>query len=111
MPWLLRSGEVLATAEIATSRRARRRGLLGRDGVDGALLIEPTRSIHTVGMRFPIDVAYCRRVGEELEVLEVCSMRRWRIGAPRLRASCVIEAEMGAFERWRLTRGDVLEIK
>jgi uncharacterized protein len=111
MPWLLRSGEVLATAEIANSRRARRRGLLGRDGVDGALLIEPTRSIHTVGMRFPIDVAYCRRVGGELEVLEVCSMQRWRIGAPRLRASCVIEAEMGAFERWRLARGDVLEIK
>ena len=110
MHWLLRSGEVLAAAEVASSRRARRRGLLGRDGVDGALVIDPARSIHTVGMRFPIDVAYCRRVGEELEVLEVVSMRRWRVGAPRLRAHCVIEAEMGAFERWRLARGDVVQI-
>jgi len=96
--------------EVATSRRARRRGLLGRDGVDGALLIDPARSIHTIGMRFPIDVAYCRRVGDELEVLDTRSMQRWRVGLPRLRARCVIEAEVGAFERWGLAQGDVLQV-
>jgi uncharacterized protein len=111
MAWLLRSGEVLASAELATSRRARRRGLLGRDGIDGALLIDPARSVHTVGMRFPIDVAYCRRTGEDLLVLDVASMAPWRVGAPRLRAGCVIEAERGAFERWGLARGDVLQVK
>jgi uncharacterized membrane protein (UPF0127 family) len=111
MPWLLREGEVLAAAEVAASRRARRRGLLGRDGVDGALFIDPGRALHTLGMRFPIDVAYCRRTGEELEVLELCTMSPWRIGAPRLRARCVIEAEAGAFERWGLAQGDVLQIK
>jgi uncharacterized protein len=111
MPWLLRRGEVLAALEIATARRARRRGLLGRDGVDGALLIEPARSIHTVGMRFPIDVAYCRRAGKELEVLEVVGMKRGRVGLPRLKARCVLEAERGAFERWGLVPGDVLQVK
>jgi uncharacterized protein len=111
MPWLLRSGEVLASTELATSRRDRRRGLLGRDGIDGALLIEPARSIHTVGMRFAIDVAYCRRTGEDLEVLDVASMPPWRIGVPRLRAGCVIEAERGAFDRWGLARGDLLQVK
>jgi len=111
MPWLLRSGEVLASVELATSRRARRRGLLGRDGIDGALLIEPARSIHTMGMRFPLDVAYCRRTGEDLEVLGTASMPPWRIGVPRVRAGCVIEAERGAFARWALARGDVLQVK
>ena len=110
MAWLLRDGVVLAAAEVATSRRDRRRGLLGRDGVDGALLLDPARAIHTVGMRFAIDVAYCRRVGDDLEVLDVRAMPPWRIGAPRLRASCVIEAETGAFARWSLAPGDVLQI-
>ncbi len=111
MPWLLRDGEVLAALEVATSRRQRRRGLLGRDGIEGALLLDPARSIHTVGMRFPIDVAYCRPAGEGLVVLELVSMGRRRVGRPRGRARCVIEAELGAFARWGLADGDVLEVR
>jgi len=110
MAWLLRDGVVLAAAEVASSRRDRRRGLLGRDGIDGALLLDPARAIHTVGMRFPIDVAYCKRVGDDIEVLQVRAMPPWRVGAPRLRARCVIEAEQGAFARWSLAPGDVLRI-
>ncbi len=41
MPWLLRDGEVLATLEVAESFAGRARGLLGRDGIDGALLLAP----------------------------------------------------------------------
>lgn len=59
MPWLLRDDKVLASLEVADSRSARRRGLLGRDGFEGVLLFEGTRSVHSVGMRFPIDVAFC----------------------------------------------------
>jgi uncharacterized membrane protein (UPF0127 family) len=102
---------VLASAEVATSRRDRRRGLLGRDGIDGVLLIDPARSVHTVGMRFPIDVAYCRRSGDDLEVLDMATMPPWRVGVPRVRAVCVLEAEHGAFARWGLSRGDVLQVK
>jgi uncharacterized membrane protein (UPF0127 family) len=109
--WLLRDGEVLAALEVATSRRARRRGLLGRDGVDGALLLERTRSVHTVRMRFAIDVAYCRSGPDGLVVLDARTMMPGRIGWPRLRARCVLEAEAGAFERWGLAVGDVLETK
>jgi uncharacterized membrane protein (UPF0127 family) len=111
MPWLLREGEVVAAVEVATSRRDRRRGLLGRDGIEGGLVLDPTRSVHTVGMRFPIDVAFCRRDPGGLLVVDVCSMRPWRLGRPRLRARCVIEAEAGAFERWGLATGDLVEIK
>ncbi len=108
MAWLLKDGQVLATLEIADGFEARLRGLLGRDGIEGALLLRPARSVHTFGMRFPIDVAYCDR---ELRVLDVARMGRHRMARPRLRAHCVIEAEAGAFERWDLRPGDELEIK
>jgi uncharacterized membrane protein (UPF0127 family) len=111
MAWLIREGEVLAALDVAGSRRARVRGLIGRDAVEGALLLRPCRAVHTFYMRFPIDVAFCRERDESLEVLAVVTMRRWRVGRPRLRATCVIEAEAGAFERWRLRRGDLLELK
>ncbi|HZQ26948.1 MAG TPA: DUF192 domain-containing protein [Acidimicrobiales bacterium] len=109
MPWLLRNGEVLAALEVAESRPDRLKGLLGRDGLDGALLIRPARSVHTVGMRFAIDVAFC---DADLRVLAtVCRLRRYRATVPRLRARSVIEAEAGAFDRWHLSPGDHLEIK
>ena len=108
MPWLLREGDVLASLEVARSRRERVQGLLGRDGIEGALLIEPARSVHTVGMRFPLDVAFC---DADLTVLKVRRMPRHRVGLPVLRAHCVIEAEAGAFSRWELRPGDQLEVK
>jgi uncharacterized membrane protein (UPF0127 family) len=108
MAWLLRDGEVLASLEVASSLRGRTRGLLGRDGITGALLLRPARSVHTLGMRFPIDVAYC---DERLRVLRTATMGPWRLALPIWRARCVIEAEAGAFHRWRLRAGDELEIK
>lgn len=108
MTWLLRDGDVLAVVEVADSLGPRLKGLLGRDGLDGALLLTKARSVHTVGMRFDIDVAYCDR---DLTVLETCTMRRHRVGLPRVKARCVLEAEAGAFERWRLRPGDRLELK
>ena len=108
MPWLLRDGDVLAAAEVASSFGQRLKGLLGRDGLDGALVLRPARSVHTVGMRFPIDVAFCDR---ELRVLSTCTMQPHRMSVPRPKAKVVIEAEAGAFERWRLRPGDQLELR
>ena len=108
MPWLLRDDEVLATLEVADGRRSRTRGLLGRDGCEGVLLLQPARSVHTIGMRFPIDVAFC---DEELRVLRVVTMRRHRVGRPCLKAHCAIEAVAGTFAHWELHPGDQLEIR
>jgi uncharacterized protein len=108
VPWLLREDEVLATLDVAEDRRSRRRGLLGRDGVEGALLLRPARSVHTIGMRFPIDVAFC---DADLRVLRTVTMGRHRVGRPCLKARCVIEAEAGAFAHWQLRPGDQLEVK
>jgi len=108
VPWLLRDGEVLATLEVAESFASRARGLLGRDGMDGALLLRPARSVHTIGMRFPIDVAFC---DADLVVITTVYLERQRVCLPRVRARSVVEAEAGAFERWNLRVGDQLEIK
>ena len=108
MPWLVRDGEVLATLEVADSFGSRLRGLLGRDAVDGALLIKPAKSVHTLGMRFPIDVAFCDR---DMRVVATRTMRRYRVGLPRRRARCVVEAAAGTFDRWRLQVGDQLQVK
>ncbi|MFJ2767661.1 DUF192 domain-containing protein [Streptomyces sp. NPDC087300] len=88
--------------EIADSARARRRGLLGRAGIAGALLLTPARGVHTLGMRFAIDVAYLDR---ELRVLSVRTMRPGRVGLPRPRARHVLEAAAGSMDGWGVRRG------
>ncbi|MFE6780139.1 DUF192 domain-containing protein [Streptomyces sp. NPDC057702] len=88
--------------EIAASYRARTRGLLGRTGITGALLLSPASGVHTFRMRFAIDVAYLDR---GLTVLSVRTMRPGRLGLPRPRARHVLEAEAGAMERWGLRPG------
>ncbi|HEX4978914.1 MAG TPA: DUF192 domain-containing protein [Acidimicrobiales bacterium] len=108
MAWLLRDDEVLASVEVAEGFGARLRGLLGRDGIDGALLLRPARSVHTIGMRFPIDVAF---VDRELTVVDMCTLAPNRVTRTRWRAHAVVEAERGAFERWGLRIGDRIELR
>lgn len=108
MPWLVRDGKVLATLEVATSVRERTRGLLGRDGIDGAILLRPAKSVHTLRMRFPIDVAFCDR---DLRVLRVATLSRNRVTRPVLKAHAVIESEAGTMARWGVRVGDQLEVR
>jgi uncharacterized membrane protein (UPF0127 family) len=115
VPWLVTKGEnsvdmpvrVFASAEVADVRSARRRGLLGRDGIDGAIVLRPCRWVHTLGMRFAIDVAFLDDAGV---VIKTMQMHRQRMGVPVWRARSVIEAEAGAFARWGLRVGDVVEV-
>ena len=108
MAWLVRDGEVLASLQVAESLRARTRGLLGRDGLKGAILLRPARSVHTVAMRFPIDVAFC---DEDLAVLRIVTIRPNRVTRVVWKARCVIEAEAGAFDDWSLAVGDQLAVR
>lgn len=108
MGWLVRSGEVLATAEIAEARRDRRKGLLGRAEMEGALILRPCRHVHTMGMRFTIDAAFCDAEGL---VLATRCLVPWRFSPFVAHTRMVIEAQAGAFERWGLRPGDVVEIR
>lgn len=106
--WLVRDDVVLASIEIADTRMGRARGLLGRDGLDGAILLPGTRSVHSFGMRFDIDVAM---LDVDLVVIKTLRLHRNRLTAPMRRARAVLEAEAGAFHDWELKIGDQLEIR
>ncbi len=108
MAWLVCDDRVLATVEFAAGWRERALGLLGRDQYEKALLLRPAFSVHTLGMRFPIDVAYLDR---NLVVLKTATMGRHRVGMPVLRARAVLEAEAGSFARWGIKPGDRLQVR
>ncbi|MFI8530433.1 DUF192 domain-containing protein [Streptomyces aquilus] len=101
------TGSVSVPLEIATSYRARTKGLLGRDGIEGAILLSPANSVHTFRMRIPIDVAYLDR---NLVVIAVRTMKPGRLGLPRVRARHVVEAEAGAMGGWGLRSGVRAEV-
>ncbi len=106
--WLIHDEQVLASLEIARTRAARRRGLLGRDGCEAALLLPGCRWVHTIGMRFPIDVAFCDRDGK---VLRIVSMPPNRIGRPCFAARTAVESSEGAFALWSVRVGDRLDFQ
>lgn len=99
---------MLAAAELADSRRDKRRGLLGRDSVEGAIVLRGCHNVHTFGMRFPIDVAFCDRAGV---VVHTATLRPWRISKVVPRSKFVIEAEAGCLDRWKLRVGDEVEVR
>ena len=108
MPWLVCDAHVLASAEVADDRAARRRGLLGRDHLDGALVLRPCKWVHTVGMRFAIDVACCDRA---LVVRHLAApLPPGRLVLPRWGVVACLEAEAGAFARWGVTVGSSLAL-
>jgi uncharacterized membrane protein (UPF0127 family) len=108
MAWLMSEARVLASLDVATSRTSRAKGLLGRDTFEGAFAIPKCRWVHTIGMRFPIDVAY---VDADDVVIKVATMRPHRFACPVPKARTVIEARAGSFERWSLRVGDPIEIR
>ena len=104
-------GVVLAQKiEPAFDSASRRRGLLGRDSLDGrtAFIIAPSNAIHTISMRFPIDVLFVSRDGRVLK--RVIALKPRRIAA-HLRAFATIEfcAHHPAVRETR--PGDVLSVE
>lgn len=106
--WLVRDGRVVAAAEVPLGARGRARGLLGRDGIDGVMVLRPCRHVHTFRMRFAIDVAFCDRTGA---VLRVCTLAPGRMSPLVWRAAYALEAEAGAFARWGVQPGDRIEVR
>jgi uncharacterized membrane protein (UPF0127 family) len=109
MPELVRDGVTLGAAEVASSRHDRRRGLLGRDGIDGVLVLEPCRQVHTFRMRFAIDVAFCAADGRVLRL--VAPMVPGRVSRVVWRGRRALEGESGCFARWNVRVGDVLTVE
>lgn len=104
---LMLDGGMIAEVEQARSLAERSRGLLGRDGIATGLVLRPASSVHTLGMRFAIDVAYVDKSGK---VLAVVTMPPGRMGWPRLRSKWILETAAGQCARWGITPGRVLSL-
>lgn len=98
----------LLDVAVADTRRARRRGLLVRDGVDGVLVFPRTRQVHTFGMRFAIDVVWCDVHGIVLATSTLVPNRlsRWRWAA-----RTIVEAEAGTCAALEIRPGVRLDWK
>ena len=101
-------GTIAHPVEIAATSRTRRRGLLGRTGLDPswALVIAPCAAIHTAFMQFPIDVAFVARDGRVLKIVR--SIGPWRMAAA-FGAYAAIEMAAGSLDA-NLAVGDVVAL-
>jgi uncharacterized protein len=101
---------VATTVETAFDSATRRRGLLGRDGLaDGhALVLAPCNAIHTVRMRFPIDVLFVARDGLVTKIVE--RLGPWRVAAS-FSAFATVEFRAGTLGDHDVNVGDRLAIR
>ncbi len=91
---------------------ARMKGLIGRTtenfGPGTGLWIQPSQGVHTIGMSFPIDVAYVDRDGKIIKLYH--ELAPFRVAALTFRARSVLELPAGTLARTRTEVGDMLEI-
>jgi len=103
-----RTDEALADRiELAVTRNARRKGLLGRDVFEtsSALIIAPCFSIHTMFMRFDIDAVFVDDDGRAVKVVQ--GMGPWRIAVQPF-AHAVVELPAGSLRERPVDVGDRL---
>lgn len=100
-------GECIGVAETSLSRMV---GLLGNRGLEAGtgLLIIPSQAVHTVAMKFPIDVLFVdkrwRVIGMRPEMVP------YRVTRIHWRARCVIELPSGQIARTSTEVGDQLSV-
>jgi uncharacterized protein len=98
---------------IAQTHWSRLRGLLGtkeddfRNGC--GLWIHPCRGVHTLAMRFPIDVLYLDRAGTVVHAEH--DLQPWRFSPVRLQTASVLELPSHTLARTETTLGDRIEIQ
>jgi len=97
---------------VAGTHWSRFRGLMCTDRSSfrsgNGLWIVPSRGVHTLAMRFPIDVIYLdsRRVVVHVE----SDLKPWRIAAVRMRATSVLELPSQTLQATGTLVGDEIEI-
>ncbi len=104
-------GTVLAErAEVAGTSATRRKGLLGRTGLEegAGLWIVPCEAVHAIGMKFAIDVVFLDRGRRVRKVRE--GLYGWSF-AGCLRAHSVVELPAGTVKRTGTGVGDRVEVE
>ncbi|HTC89945.1 MAG TPA: DUF192 domain-containing protein [Bryobacteraceae bacterium] len=97
-------------ALIADNSKTRKTGLLKHDRLERGegLWITPCEGIHTVGMKFPIDVLFLDKKRKVVKIR--AAMPRWRMAAS-LFAHSVLELPSGTAQATRTSSGDQLEFE
>lgn len=97
-------------AGIADTSRTRKIGLLKYSKLEPGegLWITPCEAVHTIGMKFAIDVLFLDRKRRVLKIRS--GMQRWRMAAC-LRAHSVLELPSGTAAATGTARGDQLEFE
>ncbi|HVP55660.1 MAG TPA: DUF192 domain-containing protein [Candidatus Eisenbacteria bacterium] len=101
-------GERIGVADTSWSRMA---GLLGKTRLDSGagLLIIPSQAVHTIAMRFAIDVVF---VDKHWHVIHVQpALAPYRVSGLHWRASCVLELPVGVIAQTSTSVGDELRIE
>ena len=97
-------------ADIASTSVTRKVGLLRHTGLEKGegLWITPCEAVHTIGMKFPIDVLF---LDKKRRVVKIRSdMPRWRMSAC-LWAHSVLELPSGMAAATGTSKGDQLELE
>ena len=73
---------IVARVQVARLPWDRMRGLLGRGGLpaDEAMLLDPCAAVHTLGMRFAIDVVFLDRQWRVVRAHRAVPPGRWWVG-------------------------------
>jgi len=103
----------LATSlAFANTHWTRLRGLLGASrgdfGNGCGLWIVPCRGVHTLAMRFPIDVVYLDRASNVIHIER--DLQPWRFAPVRLQAASVLELPSRTVTSTGTAVGDKIEI-
>jgi uncharacterized membrane protein (UPF0127 family) len=95
---------------VANTSWRRLRGLLGRWSLrnDEGLWVIPSKSIHTVGLFFPIDVVYLDESCRVVHVIE--HMKPFRISPIRIKCDSVLELPTRCIYNSNTQVGDELKI-
>jgi uncharacterized membrane protein (UPF0127 family) len=85
-------------------------GLLKRThlGPEEALWLMPSKGIHTIGMKFPIDVVFLNRANVVVGLIS--ELAPYRISSINLRGYSVMELPAATIKKSRTELGDQLEI-
>lgn len=101
---------LVSDLEVAETGWQRMRGLIGRaagDFIDGkGLWILPCEGVHTIGMKFPIDVAYLDSNNRVLFIYQ--NLHPFRVGKIKTRAKSALELPSGMISKSRTEVGDLL---
>jgi uncharacterized membrane protein (UPF0127 family) len=109
---LSKEGTIVAhRVEWAGTSAQRRRGLLGRTGLDPeeAMYIVPCEWIHTFRMQFSIDVAFLAKDGRVLAVHH--DLKPNRLSRIVFRADGVLELAAGRLRVTDTEVGDIVELR